>query len=250
MEQHALSFILLMLMLLAGASVRAQVMESTNYQIQSDSINFGGSFSSSTTYRLEDTAGEIATGPSVSASYQLRAGYQQMQEVYLALTAANDVTMTPTLGGITGGIANGSTTATATTDSLAGYQLTIRASSSPAMNHEGGSGSISDFAPGATPAFTFSVGSGQTAFAYSPEGSDIVSRFKDNGSVCDTGSSDTAGACFDGLSTSDVAIARRESSNHPNGTPTTITFKVGIGSGNNVAEGTYTATTTLTLTAL
>ena len=38
----------------------AQVMQSTSYRIQSDSINFGGGFSSSTNYNLESTGGEIA----------------------------------------------------------------------------------------------------------------------------------------------------------------------------------------------
>lgn len=77
-------------------------MTSTSYSIQSDSVNFGRQGNSSS-YRLEDTLGEVATGDSASASYNLHAGYQQMNVVYLAMTSASDVTMSPTLGGITGG---------------------------------------------------------------------------------------------------------------------------------------------------
>lgn len=44
----------------------AQVMQSTNYQIQSDSINIGGGFSSSSNYAVESTVGEVGTGKSDS----------------------------------------------------------------------------------------------------------------------------------------------------------------------------------------
>jgi hypothetical protein len=227
----------------------AQSMESASYQIQSDSINVGGAPGSSTTYRLEDTLGEVGTGNSDSASYQLRAGYQQMNEVYLALSAAADVSMAPSLGGIVGGTANGQTAATATTDSLAGYELSIRSSSSPALQK--GTDTIADFSPGGTPALTFSVSAGTAAFGYSPEGADIVQRFLDNGGTCDAvGGSDTTDACWDGLSTSPVVVARRTSANHPTGTQTVVKFRTGVGANANVPEGTYTATTTLTLVAL
>ena len=66
------------LVLMLFIVAQAQVMQSTNYQIQSDSINFGGGFSSSTNYALESTAGELATGESSSTNYSLKAGYQQM----------------------------------------------------------------------------------------------------------------------------------------------------------------------------
>jgi hypothetical protein len=68
----------------------AQVMQSTNYRIQSDSVNVGGIYSSSSNYRLEDTTGEIATGESSSTNYQIKAGYQQMQETYLSLSGGTD----------------------------------------------------------------------------------------------------------------------------------------------------------------
>jgi hypothetical protein len=111
----------------------AQVRTSPSYQLQSDSINFAGGLSTSSNYSLESTAGEVATGESDSASYSLRAGYQQMQEVFLSMTAAPNVTMSPALGGLTGGTANGSTSVVVLTDSPSGYQLTIAAESAPAL---------------------------------------------------------------------------------------------------------------------
>ncbi len=53
-------------------------MSSTNYEIDWDSMNIGGEdTSSSTNYQIRDTLGEIGTGVSSSASYEVRAGYRQ-----------------------------------------------------------------------------------------------------------------------------------------------------------------------------
>jgi len=52
-------------------------MASTNYQINWDSINYGGSdTSTSDSYTLRDTVGNPAAGASESTSYLLRAGYR------------------------------------------------------------------------------------------------------------------------------------------------------------------------------
>ena len=174
-----------------------------------------------------------------------------MQETYLALGGAADVTLTPNLGGVTGGTANGSTTVTAITDSLAGYSLTITSSSSPAMQHTETADTIADYTPaGADPDFAFTIGTGEAEFGFSPEGADIVGRYQDNGAACNTGSSDANDSCWDALSTSATTIAQGTGSNHPLGTDTTLEFRAGIGSNANVLEGTYVATTTVTLLAL
>lgn len=227
----------------------AQAMQSASYRIQDDSINIGGGYSSSTSYRMQDTVGEVGTGDSSSTNYAVHAGYQQMQESYLALSGATNVTLSPSIGGITGGTSDGSTVLTATTDDYAGYQMTITASTSPAM--QSGANTISDYSPsGAAPDFSFSTGAGQARFGFSPEGADIASRYKDNGAACNTGSSDASLSCWDGVSTTPITIATRSSANHPNGTATTIRFRVGIGGSVSQAPGTYTATTTVTLVAL
>ena len=225
--------------------VHAQVMQSTNYRIQSDSINFGGGLSTSSSYTLESTAGEIATGDSSSATYNLHAGYQQMQEVYIALTGAQNVTMSPSIGGVTGGTSNGSTTVTVLTDSPSGYMLTIESSTTPAMVK--GADVINDYVPGGDPDFSFTTNATDSHFGYSPEGADVVQRFLDNTTdTCNTGSADTALACWDGLSVSAETIAQSGSPNHPTGATTTIRFRVGIGNSVTQTPGTYIATTTLT----
>lgn len=222
----------------------AQAMQSSNYQIQSDSINFAGGFSSSTNYQLESTAGEVATGISNSATYTLKAGYQQMQAVYLALSGATDVIMAPSIPGVSGGTANGSTIVTVITDNPAGYALYVAATTNPAMQKA--PDSIADYVPVGNPDFTFATAVADAHFGYSPEGIHIVNRFKDNGSSCNVGSTHTAFACWDGLSTTDEIIASATNSNHPAGATTTILFRVGVGSAVVQAPGVYTATTTIT----
>jgi hypothetical protein len=222
----------------------AQVMESTNYSIQSDSINFGGGFSSSSNYRLESTAGEAGTGIGSSTNYSLRAGYQQMQEVYIAITGAANVSLSPSIPGVTGGTANGSTTVTVTTDSPSGYSLTIAATQSPAMQK--GGDSIADYIPSGDPDFTFTTGPADAHLGYTPEGADIVQRFKDDGDSCNAGSLQTAFACWDGLSTIEETISSSPIANHPLGATTSVRFRVGVGGSVVQPPGLYTATTTLT----
>ena len=229
----------------------AQVMQSGNYQIEFDSMNTAGNRSTSASYVLEDTVGEIATGQSSSTDFQIRAGYQQMNETYLALNNVQDVTLTPAIGGVTGGVANGSSTVIVTTDNLAGYELSIVASSSPAMQSNETLDTIANYTPvGVNPDFVFAVDATTSEFAFTPEGSDIAQRYLDDTASCGTGSNDTTDACWDALTTSNTLIANRTSSNHPDGSTTTLKFRVEVGSSAAQVAGSYTATSTITVIAL
>lgn len=225
----------------------AQTMSSSNYQIQSDSVNFGGGYSSSANYQLESTGGEIATGNSSSTNYQVRAGYQQTLESYIALSSDGNVTMSPSIPGVSGGYATGSTTIVVTTDALGGYELTIEAENSPAM--QSGANTIADYVPGGgVPDYNFTIGAADAYFGFSPEGSDVVQRYLDNGAdACnESAGSDAADKCWDGLSTTARVIASGSGSNHPTGTETEVKFQVGIGGSVVQPVGTYVATTTIT----
>jgi len=62
-------------------STAAYAMTSTNYMVEFDSLNSGGTdWSSSTNYQMNDTLGEQATGFSTSTNYTLHAGYRQSDE--------------------------------------------------------------------------------------------------------------------------------------------------------------------------
>lgn len=227
----------------------AEVRSSASYQLQSDSVNFGGGLSESTNYSLESTAGEVATGDGTSSTYKLRAGYQQMQEVFLSISDAADVAMSPAIGGLTGGTANGSTSVVVLTDSPAGYELTIAAESAPAM--QGVLDTIADYVPTANPLpdYAFTTGATNAYFGFSPEGADIVTRYRNSGATCGSGVADDVSACWDGLAVADTVIARG-SSNQPSGATTTIRFRVEVGGDAPVLAGTYIATTTLTAVPL
>lgn len=243
--------LLFALLLFAGYTLRvtAYVASSTNYRIGVDSINIGGILSTSTNYKIEDTAGEIATGLSTSTSYKIKAGYQQMQETAISITSPDNVAMSPDLGGVTGGASSGSAVWTVTTDSPAGYFLTVKASTTPAL--KSGSNSFADYTlAGANPDYTWSVVSSDSEFGFSPEGNDIVQKYKDNGSLCNAGLNDTADKCWSFFSTTAETISSASSGNHPNGTAITIKMQAESGSSHLQPEGAYTATVTVTATAL
>ena len=236
--------------LLSVGIVRAQEMSSGSYKIKSDSVNIGGLQGGSASYIVEDTLGEIATGDGSSTNFTLHAGYQQMQTSYLAITVPpSNVSLSPPIPGITGGTSNGSTSIKVLTDNSAGYQMKIKASTSPALKST--NDSFADYTPaGADPDFTFSILANTSEFGFTPEGSDIVQKFKDNGSACNTGSGDTASACWAPLSTTDQVIAQSSGSNQPSGTFTYVRFRAASGSSKNQQEGMYYSTTTITVLSL
>ena len=228
-----------------GISV-AQVMQSTNYQIDSDSVNVTGGFSESTSYQMESTVGEVATGDSDSSSFSVRAGFQQMQAVQISLSPISSVVLSPTIPGVTGGTANGSTTFTVITDNPAGYEVTIQAEGEPAMQEVQSVNTIADYAPSGTADYDFRLNSSDAHLGYSIESPAAAVRFINDGNDCNVSGSNTALQCWDGLSTTTAVIVRETTANQPAGTDTTIHFRVGIGGSVNQAPGTYVATTTVT----
>ncbi len=241
--------IAVMFVLGLALTASADTMQSSNYRIQQDSMNAGGVRSTSGTYSMEDTVGEQATGYSGSASYNLKAGYQQMDSVGLALTGAANVTLLPALQTTGGGTSTGSLPLTATTDNTTGYQMSIKVSNNPAM--QSNSASIPNYAPvGADPDFEFITPVAAAAFAFSPEGTEIVQKYKDDGTACNIGTFDTTGACWNLLSTIDDVIATRGTANNPLGTVTTLKFQVAADAATTLSAGSYIATTTVTLIAL
>jgi hypothetical protein len=174
------------------------------------------------------------------------------------LTPATNVTLTPSLGGVTGGTANGSTQVVVLTNDHLGYQMTLQASSSVGMiGNFNSANSIPVIVPATpnVPNFSFNtVAANGAAFAYSIEASttaDLSQIFKDNGATCNTGSGDTIGSCWLNASTTAVQIVNRSSATTGSGATTTLKFRVIIGANPTPAipDDTYVATTTLTATA-
>lgn len=245
--------ILLILLIATGVfttPVFGQVMTSTNFKIKSDSINFAGGYSSSTNFQLEDTVGEIATGYSSSTGFLLHAGYQQMDaEKYLTMTAPNAVTLSPAIPGLSGGSASGTSAVHIITNNNAGYVLQIKASSSPAMEHILGTYSFADYTlSDSVPEFIWDVSATSSEFGFTPEGSDIVTGYLDNGSICNQSSgSDNVAACWDALSANNKTISQSVSANESSGgSTTTVRFQAQNGNEHVQPSGIYRAYITMT----
>lgn len=245
-----LPLITILSLLAISCSVNAYVMSSDNYRIQSDSINVGGVRQSSTSYRMEETIGEIASDESASASYKLKAGYQQMQEVYISISAPANVNMTPDLQAITGGTSNGTATINVKTDNLAGYNLKLNTSTLPAL--KSGSAEFPDYteANPPTPDYDWSIGTVNSEFGFTPWGTDAITKYQYSGTTCNLAGTADENQCWDGFEESTkIQIAQSSSSNHPSGTDTYVKYRAQIKSNGFQTPGNYTATVTATAAA-
>jgi hypothetical protein len=239
---------LVLLFMIPLYSLLAQVMQSTNYQVLSDSMNVGGVSSSSTNYIINDTAGETGTGNSNSTNYFMHAGFWQMQESYIAITSPSDLNLSD-IDGLLGGASEGVLSWQVTTDNLAGYTMNIKTATTPAM--KSALDSFADYTPsGGDPDYNFSIVSSASAFGFSPEGTDTNTRFKDNGSACNIGSGETSAKCWDGFSTSPQTIAGKTSSNHPLGSAVNVRVRTESGSTHIQISGSYSASITVTALVL
>ncbi len=254
--------ILIVSALNVSSAVLAYVMGSTNYRIQQDSVNFGGTEdSSSVTYKVRDTLGEIATGFASSTSYNLYAGYRQMDEVYISITSPSDCVLSPILGGIGGGISNCFAVWTVTTDSPSGFSATLSATttgtdgSGYVMKGNNINDYIANYTEGAynVPDYTWAV-TNAAEFGYTATtttAADLAQAFLNGGgSPCNTGSTMTNDQCWISASSTSRQLINRTSP-AISGTSLSVHFRVQI---NNrtpiVTQGTYVATTTVTALAL
>ena len=172
------------------------------------------------------------------------------------------VTLTPSLNGITGGVANGGTQIVVVTNNATGYQMTLLSSST---DMEGNT--TPDVIPGMTasssnsePAYDLnsaSVGANNAAFGFTVEASttfDLDPSFIDDGSnSCGTGGLLSAtDACWMRPSTTDagVVVLNRATSTPSSGSTTTLKFRAVINPNPapSIGEDTYVSTSTVTVT--
>ncbi len=244
----------ILLIVILGAlfpgNLLAYVVGSGSYRLGADSVNFGGTeLGASASYSLSDTIGEVGTGKSDSASYSMNAGYRQMQSVYISMNITQNG-FSSSVNGLFGGESNASTSVNVITASPSGYILYVKASTSPALKGSAGA-FFSDYVPaGGNPDLAYSLPTTESRFGYSPEGSDIVQRFKDTGLVCGSGGLDTADSCWDGFTTSNTMIAQGAGSNHPAGATTTVKVRAGIGTNKIQDSGSYSSTIIYTAVTL
>jgi hypothetical protein len=226
------------------------VMQSASYRMNADSVNVGGIYGESSTYHMEDTVGEMATGDSASATYSLHAGYQQMHGSMISMTPGADITLTAL--SMAQNSAVGSTSWTVITDDASGYALSVHASASPALVDAVTSEAFMDYSEviSGTPE-TWSVTSAYE-FGFSGHGTDVgvVTWGSDAQSNCidaaDTPSSGLKWIGFDGLN--DILLASSEDRTSVSGTATYMCVATEQDSV-FAPSGSYTATVTATAVA-
>jgi hypothetical protein len=172
------------------------------------------------------------------------------------LTPASNVTMDGSIGGLTGGTSNGQTQVIILTNNSTGFTVTIKASSSPAMQGNSKGGTITDYTPtsNVVPDFTWSVPTGYE-FGYSVSASntpDLAQKFMDDTSSCNTGAADTSqggdNACWYYLSTSATSTIVRTTNTPASGATSTVYFRLTVTPNSAPVADVYVATTTLTVT--
>lgn len=172
------------------------------------------------------------------------------------LTQPANVTATSAINGITGGTANGSTTAVVRTNSFTGYEMFItfanNATDNAMLGDVSDNQSIRDYpASGGEPTFLFSTASTSAVFGYTvsaADDTDLDQSFLDDGSSCnDLGGSYTLDRCWMEPMTSSFQIIDRTSA-AATGATTTIHFRVHVPNNPSpsLVADIYTATATLT----
>ncbi|HMO77701.1 MAG TPA: hypothetical protein PKA42_01070 [Candidatus Paceibacterota bacterium] len=174
------------------------------------------------------------------------------------LVQAPNVTMVGALQGITGGTANGSTTAVVRTNSAGGYVMSIAFATTSSGNAMRGdvslSSAIHDYPATALgePTYLFSTASTSAVFGYTAsaaDSADLDSSFINDGNDCNEPGSHTADRCWMEPMTTGFQIIDRGSS-AALGATTTVHFRVHVPNSPIPAleEDVYTATATLTAT--
>ena len=187
---------------------------------------------------------------------------QQITSELSFLVEATDVTMSPAIAGVTGGVSSGTTTTRVLTNDSAGYYLTLKFASTTAnpgvaMNGNTQGGYISNYTPASPgiPDFGFGIAANTAEFAYTVGASttaDLDTTFRNNGAVCNNNSGgDTAFNCWLNPTTSpsySEVIVNRGSETPGSGATTSIAFRLQVAANPApaVPEDTYTATATLT----
>jgi hypothetical protein len=188
-----------------------------------------------------EIAQAVSSGSNLAVTLNVEAG--------ISLTVVSTTTSMSTTLGASTHIAVATSSITVATNNPLGYNMTITASTSPAM--QSATDSVADY-PQSTPN-AWSVASGAANFGYSVFGTDVTggTGVWGTGSFCNGAATSTVSTTlrYRGFTTSGVSIATRSSTTTPTGIGTTICYAV---QQNNtyIPAGTYSATLTVTATTL
>jgi len=176
------------------------------------------------------------------------------------IAEADDITMSPSIPGQTGGFSSGTTSVRVLTNDTAGFTMTMHFSDDVAMQGDTTTGEIPNYIPDAvgTADFGWQAPPANTAeFGYTVGASttdDLALRFKNDGSsTCGTDGTNTNFSCFFNPTSSvpnATTLINRDSETPSSGATSSIAFRVQVQNNPSPAipEDLYTATATLTAT--
>jgi hypothetical protein len=173
----------------------------------------------------------------------------------ITISSPDDVTMSDSIPGITGNKNSprtGSVTWTIKCNDADGYTVSVKAASSPAMKLDS-TYYFSDYTPAVsgTPDYNWSspaAGDAEFGYTVNAAAADTVTKFKDNGSSCNTGSNNSSDTCWYNFSTSDEQIIDHATGpSGSSGDNVQLAFKTESNE-KFLKEGNYVATITATAT--
>jgi len=223
-------------LILAGAvgladSSSAARMTSESYSVIRSSLNRRGPDRvSSARFRNQESRGQMISG-SIAITASPQASFAD-----LAGLKANAVETTPAWRVIT--------------DSPAGYELSVRARTSPTLQHVTADGSFADHDAGTEPDYHVSVPASGSAFGFTPEGENVAGEYLDNGKSCGVGKRKVSRTCWRGFTTSSEVIAHADDSNQPTGATTTLRMRAETGADAVQTAGQYSGTIVITGVAI
>lgn len=164
----------------------------------------------------------------------------------ITITSPTDTTLAPNLG-VAANSAIGSTTWNVKTNDPDGYNLTVRASTTPALRTAGGIG-IDNYTPAVpgTPD-TWSVPSSSVEFGYSAYGTDVSTGTWGTGSSCGAAGVPSGTQKYNGFATTTFTVATRSATTTTTGVDTVVCYAVEQDT-TYAAAGVYTADITATAT--
>ncbi|MEI6281053.1 MAG: hypothetical protein WCP17_03595 [bacterium] len=170
-------------------------------------------------------------------------------DVTSGITISNgaDVTMAPNMG-ITSDSSIGTSSWLVKTNSLGGYTLAVKASTTPAL--KSGINSFADYTEASTGVpESWSIAGGDKEFGYSAYGTDTNGATWGTAGSCGSAGLPDVAQKYVGFSTLDKTIATRAAVTPTSGITTTICFAAAQNAV-YAASGSYTATITATATTL
>ncbi|MFA7209792.1 MAG: hypothetical protein WC120_05995 [Parcubacteria group bacterium] len=234
-------FILIFFLLMP---VFARAMSSSNYSIDSDVIGSFGGPSSSDNFSISDTGGEVGTGGSASATYEILAGFwSSLSGGTISMSCPDSVTMGPITGVGQSDLSTNSIACNIKTDSVTGYKLDWAAGSAT-MNS--GSDTIAAYSPAVadTPE-TWSVDAADSEWG-AHLGAGSTTADTDMWGIADT----YAGGKWLDIATNPFMVIDRHSATDPAGDDEVIFFGSEIGSNKFQPTGSYSVNVTMTATIL